>query len=70
MFPCVQLYYGRLVLRNWTDSKTVFVQAPFCVHPQTGKVCVPIEVASAGDFDPEDVPTVQKLAAKVIKLLM
>jgi DNA primase small subunit len=69
-FPRLQLYYVSLALHHRKNSKTVCVQAPFCVHPQTGKVCVPIEVASAGDFDPEKVPTIQKLTAKVIKLLM
>ena len=37
------------------------MQAPFCVHPKTGKVCIPIDAAEAADFDPEDVPTVQEL---------
>lgn len=37
-------------------------QAPFCVHPKTGKVCVPIDPAQAWEFDPDEVPTVQQLA--------
>ncbi len=36
-------------------------QAPFCVHPKTGKVCVPIDPRKAFDFDPEAVPTVHSL---------
>ena len=27
-------------------------QAPFCVHPKTGKVCVPIDPDAAWEFDP------------------
>jgi DNA primase small subunit len=34
------------------------LKAPFCVHPKTGKVCVPIDPAAAWDFDPEAVCTV------------
>ena len=30
-------------------------QAPFCVHPKTGKVCVPLDVAEVWDFDPDEV---------------
>ena len=28
------------------------LQAPFCVHPKTGRVCVPIDPEKAEDFDP------------------
>lgn len=37
------------------------LQAPFCVHPKTGKVCVPLDPEKAHLFDPEDVPTVHTL---------
>ena len=37
------------------------MQAPFCVHPKTGKVCVPIEPGRAYEFDPDTVPTVESL---------
>jgi DNA primase small subunit len=33
------------------------LKAPFCIHPKTGKICVPITVASVEDFDPNAVPT-------------
>ena len=33
------------------------LKAPFCVHPKTGKVCVPIDPAAAWDFDVDAVPT-------------
>ena len=37
------------------------LKAPFCVHPKTGRVCVPMDAAHAEAFDPLGVPTVAKL---------
>jgi len=37
------------------------LKAPFCVHPATGRVCVPIDPTKVSDFDPEKVPTVGQL---------
>lgn len=34
------------------------LKAPFCVHPKTGKVCVPIDPAHAWSFNPDTVCTV------------
>lgn len=34
------------------------MQAPFCVHPKTGKVCVPVRPEEAYEFDPDTVCTV------------
>lgn len=34
------------------------LKAPFCVHPKTGKVCVPIDPNDAWKFNPEEVCTV------------
>jgi DNA primase small subunit len=41
------------------------LKAPFCVHPKTGKVCVPIRASAADDFDPEAVPTVASLLSEL-----
>ncbi|KXZ47858.1 hypothetical protein GPECTOR_32g470 [Gonium pectorale] len=41
------------------------LKAPFCVHPKTGKVCVPIDPAHADDFDPDGVPTVASLLGEL-----
>jgi hypothetical protein len=46
-------------------SAVAFLQAPFCVHPKTGKVCVPIDPEAAWEFDPDDVPTVQQLLQEI-----
>ena len=37
------------------------LKSPFCVHPGTGRVCVPIDATRVTEFNPEDVPTVTQL---------
>lgn len=37
------------------------LKAPFCVHPKTGRICVPLDPSSIDAFDPELVPTVGQL---------
>ncbi|KAG6852322.1 hypothetical protein H0H87_010298, partial [Tephrocybe sp. NHM501043] len=37
------------------------LKAPFCIHPKTGRVCVPVDPTHIDDFDPETVPTVGQL---------
>ena len=37
------------------------LKAPFCVHPKTGRVCVPVDPAMVDVFDPATVPTVGQL---------
>eukprot|EP00238_Polyblepharides_amylifera_P001550 CAMPEP_0196572328 /NCGR_PEP_ID=MMETSP1081-20130531/2400_1 /TAXON_ID=36882 /ORGANISM="Pyramimonas amylifera, Strain CCMP720" /LENGTH=457 /DNA_ID=CAMNT_0041889611 /DNA_START=32 /DNA_END=1405 /DNA_ORIENTATION=+ len=37
------------------------LKAPFCVHPKTGRVCVPISPVSPQDFDPQEVPSLAQL---------
>ncbi|GAB2296312.1 hypothetical protein Dimus_030437 [Dionaea muscipula] len=37
------------------------LKAPFCVHPQTGRVCVPINPQNCEEFDPTNVPTLSQL---------
>ncbi|EFJ44694.1 hypothetical protein VOLCADRAFT_95007 [Volvox carteri f. nagariensis] len=41
------------------------LKAPFCVHPKTGKVCVPLDPEEVDDFDPDKVPTVGSLLGEL-----
>ncbi|BFU21851.1 DNA primase small subunit, putative [Entamoeba histolytica] len=37
------------------------LKAPFCIHPSTNKVCIPINFNTIDSFDPNKVPTLQSL---------
>ncbi|KAF7426265.1 hypothetical protein PC9H_008633 [Pleurotus ostreatus] len=37
------------------------LKAPFCVHPGTGRVCVPVDPSEVDMFDPAAVPTIGQL---------
>jgi DNA primase small subunit len=41
------------------------LKAPFCVHPKTGRVCVPVDPTKIEEFDPVKVPTVGQLLKEV-----
>lgn len=44
-----------------SKSRKHLLKAPFCVHPKTGRVCVPVDPERIESFDPEKVPTVGQL---------
>ncbi|KAH1003165.1 DNA primase small subunit [Dendroctonus ponderosae] len=60
----LQIAYPRLDI-NVTKSLGHLLKAPFCVHPKTGKVCVPFSVKHAESFDPHGVPTLRAIMDEV-----
>lgn len=56
--------YPRLDI-NVTKGLNHLLKAPFCVHPKTGKICVPFNPSAAAKFDPMSVPTITALLEEI-----
>jgi len=41
------------------------LKSPFCVHPKTGKLCIPIDPENLESFSPLRVPTLETLTAEL-----
>lgn len=44
---------------------THLLKSPFCVHPRTGKIGVPIDPATVDQFDPHKVPAILDLMDEI-----
>ena len=60
----LQFAYPRLDI-HVSKGLNHLLKSPFCVHPKTGRVCVPFNPAQADNFDPMAVPTVSQLVQEL-----
>lgn len=56
--------YPRLDV-NVSTGLNHLLKAPFCVHPKSGKVCVPFNPKTVDKFDPSSIPTLSQLVDEV-----
>lgn len=59
-----QLVYPRIDT-NVSVQLNHLLKSPFCVHPATGKVCVPVLPDDVFAFDPHAVPTLRSLVHEI-----
>lgn len=41
------------------------MKSPFCVHPKTGKICIPFNASAVDKFDLDKVPTIMTLIEEI-----
>lgn len=63
----IQYTYPRLDAEV-SKRRNHLLKAPFCIHPKTGRVCVPVDPRTIDKFDPAKVPTVHQLLHELDKI--
>jgi DNA primase small subunit len=74
-YPALRQWAREVVFRhtyprldaNVSKAMNHLLKSPFCVHPKTGRVCIPIDPKLADSFDPFSVPTVRSLCDEIDK---
>ena len=60
----IQYAYPRLDA-NVTKGVNHLLKSPFCIHPKTGRICVPFAASEVDDFDPFQVPTIEQIISEI-----
>ncbi|KAG7210495.1 hypothetical protein KM043_012016 [Ampulex compressa] len=62
----LQYAYPRLDI-NVSKGMNHLLKSPFCIHPKTGKVCIPFTANTVDKFHPDNVPTIMTLIEEINK---